>query len=334
MTQLLLDGLRRAGHEARWIASAEPLPPGETGPLVRVPAWNPLEPRAHVPIPLWGPVALAALAREVRRAEVVHVHECLNVPTWHAVAIARALRRPVLLTQHVGFVPYGGVLDAVETLAYRTVGRTVLAGVHARVAVSPHVAAYFAPARFHVVPNARDEARFRPSEAPPERTVLFAARLVPKKGVGVVCAVWPEVAARHPDWRLVVAGDGPLAPALAALPNVRMLGQVPPEAMPEVIARAGVSWLPSSGEGFPLTVQEALLCDVPVVVSRDPSFVANLAAGDGAFLCDDDEYADALDAAMALPRDGSRAARARARWASATMVEAYVARYRSLLAGS
>ena len=347
MAALLCDGLAEAGHSVRWVASAEPAPPGRDALATRLYAWNPLEARLHVPLPLWGPRALARLTAEVRAADVVHVHECVNVTSWDAIAVAKALGKPVVLTQHVGFVPYGGALDRVQRLAYHTVGRFALGRVDARVAVSPHVAAWFAAqgivAPFDLVPNARDERLYRPATPEaraaaqatlgnPERVVLFAARLVPKKGVDTVVAAWPEVARRNPGWRLVVAGTGPLAERFAGLPATRILGQQPQSAMPALFAGADVYWLPSRGEGFPLTVQEAMLSDVPVVVSDDPSFLANLHGAPGAtILAPGDDVPRALEAAVRTPRDGHVAAWAAARWAREAMVRRYVEIYERVL---
>jgi glycosyltransferase involved in cell wall biosynthesis len=347
MAALLCDGLAEAGHAVRWVASAEPAPPGRDDRVTRLPAWNPLEARIHVPLPIWGPRAVARLAADIRTADVVHVHECVNISSWDAIAAAKALGKPVVLTQHVGFVPYGGALDHVQRLAYRTAGRIALGRVDARVAVSPHVAAWFADQRFappfEWVPNARDERMYRPATAEaraaarvalgdPERVVLFAARLVPKKGVDAVVAAWPNVARRNPGWRLVVAGAGPLEGRFGGLPATRMLGQQSQSAMPALYAAADAYWLPSHGEGFPLTVQEAMLSDVPVVVSDDPSFRANLAGAPGVtILAPEDDVTRALEAAVCAPRDGQVAAWAVARWARATMVERYVAIYERVL---
>jgi glycosyltransferase involved in cell wall biosynthesis len=282
----------------------------------------------------------------VRRADVVHVHECVNLSTWSAVALARRARRPVVLTQHVGYVPYGPVLDRVERLAYHGAGRAILERVDARVVVSPHVADWFRSigvrAPFSWIPNARDERRFRLADAqerrdarsrfgvsPAETVVLFAARFVPKKGVDVVAEVWPRIAARRPDWRLVVAGEGPLESELRRLPGVVFLGQQPQHAMPELFAAADVFWLPSRGEGFPLTVQEAMLCGLPVVVSRDPSYLANLAGIEGAWLVEADGIAGALDAARSVDR-AAVAEGARGRWSRRVMVDRYLDLYRQV----
>lgn len=351
MVQLLHRGLRERGHDARWLASAEPAAVGVEGSLVRVPAWNPLERRVHVPMPVWGPPALSTLLAEVQRAQVVHLHDCIYLSSWSGLLAARLRGRPVLLTQHVGFVPYGNAFDAVQVAAHRTVGRLVLDAVDARVAISLHVPPWFRAQGvrrpFETIPNGRDERRFHPLD--PElrrrhrarlglegasRVVLFAARLVPKKGVDVLTRAWPALIRAHPGWRLVVAGEGPLYAALAALPGVRMLGQVAHEEMPAIYGMADVFWLPSRGEGFPLTVQEALLCGTPAVVSDDPSFVENVPDVDGVQICRDDGQAGRALARVRSDEERQAIATwAAARWGLAPMLDGYLRIYRRLLAG-
>lgn len=94
-----------------------------------------------------------------------------------------------------------------------------------------------------------------------------------------------EIVRRLPDIRFVVCG-GPsahrsppgygarIASALAALPNVECLGQVPPERALEVVANAGMLLSTSDEEGFPNTFLEAWATGTPVVsVKVDPDGV-------------------------------------------------------------
>jgi glycosyltransferase involved in cell wall biosynthesis len=319
--ELAVDGLRRAlrerGHEVRWLASATPLPAGVDGPLVRVPAWNALEHRLDVPLPLWGVRSHTVLWKECRWADVLHVHDCVYPSSVAAVVMAKRLGKPVVLTQHIASVAYrSALLNQVQGLAYRTIGRTLLHRADRLVAVSPHVPAYFAKLgverRFDVIPFGFD-ARFRVAD-PGERqrwrrewlggehgrVALFAGRLVAKKGIEQVLSVQRKLA--EEGVLLVVAGDGPLRSALAGTPSVRHLEQVPHERMHELYGLSDVLFLPSRGEGLPLTLQEAMLCGLPAVVSEDPSYVANVSAAPGVWLAEGTEaLAAALRAALASP---------------------------------
>ena len=72
--------------------------------------------------------------------------------------------------------------------------------------------------------------------------VLYTGRLVVEKGVAVLADAWPSA---RGDATLVVIGDGPLAPRLAALPGTRLLGPLPRADLPVAYAAANFALLPS-----------------------------------------------------------------------------------------
>ena len=167
-----------------------------------------------IPFPLWSPGALRRLAAAVRQADVVHIHDCLYLPSLVAYAAARLARRPVLVTQHIGMVPYRSrILRGLMSLAYRLLGRQVLRGASQVIFVSEVVRRYFSSfVRFRaapaLVPNGVDRALFHPvdearraalrSELQADaRTplLLFVGRFVEKKGLPLLRAL----AARMPD---------------------------------------------------------------------------------------------------------------------------------------
>ena len=121
-----------------------------------------------VPFPLWSARALRRLAAAVRQADVVHIHDCLYLPSLIAYAAARLARRPVLVTQHIGMVPYRSrMLRGLMWLAYRLLGRQVLRGASQVIFVSDAVRCYFSTfVRFRsapaLVPNGVDRALFHP----------------------------------------------------------------------------------------------------------------------------------------------------------------------------
>jgi glycosyltransferase involved in cell wall biosynthesis len=210
---------------------------------------------------------------------------------------ARRHGKPVLLSQNVGFIQYrSAALNLLQRVAYRTVGRWVLA--HAdHVVLASAGAETFIPTAARLqeeqisrVPVGIDTTRFRPSspaerraaratlglpDAPP--IVFFAGRLVEKKGLPLVL----EAAASIPLATFVVVGDGPLRSLLPSAPaNVTWRPAVDPAVMPLYYQAADCVLLPSHGEGLPLVVQEALAAGLPCVISADEAFAgALLAAG-------------------------------------------------------
>ncbi|MEP7106067.1 MAG: glycosyltransferase family 4 protein, partial [Chloroflexota bacterium] len=230
-----------------------------------------------------APGALRAVRRGVERADVIHLHDSLYAANARAFLAARRRRRPVLLTQHVGPVPFrSALLRTVQAAAFGTIGRMVMTGSEQVTFVSREVMSHFT-ARFQfrrppqLVANGVDTDLFQP--APEDRraalrerlgvsdaqlVVLFAGRFVQKKGLNLVRAV----AAAAPGWKFILAGrSGDVDPATWSLPNVTALPAQSPAALRDLYVGADVLLLPSTGEGFPVTVQEAMSSGTPAVVS-------------------------------------------------------------------
>jgi glycogen(starch) synthase len=114
--------------------------------------------------------------------------------------------------------------------------------------------------------------------SPPGDDVCFAGRLERGKGVLVLAAAFARIAERHPEARLVLAGEGPCRPDLEALGarlgpgRVQLLGQLGASEVSAVLARARVAVAPSlDPEGAGLTPIEAALAGRPSIVSDDPA---------------------------------------------------------------
>lgn len=106
--------------------------------------------------------------------------------------------------------------------------------------------------------------------------VLYAGRLVRRKGVVYAILAMQDIIKRQRDAKLVIVGDGPEAGTLAAAVRERglgnhvlMTGPLPPAEMPAVYNMADVLVVPSVSqegeeEGSPCTVIEAMASGVPV----------------------------------------------------------------------
>ena len=270
-----------------WHASdcdAPPAPaPGVT--VVAAVSCNLVERAVGVPYPLWSPGALLRLARAVRSASVVHLHDCLYLPVLAAFAAARfGRRRPVVVTQHIGHVPYRNpVLRLVHAAANRLCGAWVLGGADQVVFESETVRAYFAErVRFRSPPllieNGVDTGIFRPCSAaerrerraqlgvPPDKPLLlFLGRFVEKKGLGVLRELTGQIP--HAHW--LFAGWGPIDPAAWGRANVSVRLRPGHDDLTALYQAADLLVLPSVGEGFPLSVQEAMACGTPALIGAE-----------------------------------------------------------------
>ena len=104
---------------------------------------------------------------------------------------------------------------------------------------------------------------------------LFVGRLRIRKGVEVLLAAVAELAATRPEIRVVIAGDGEHRAALESAARdlgveaqVRFLGRASAGEVRGLLAKSRALVVPSTYEGMPLVVLEAMEAGVPVVASR------------------------------------------------------------------
>ena len=227
--------------------------------------------------------------------DVLHAHG-LRAGALAALALAGkpAQRTALVVTVHNAAPPgqpAAAVYAALELIVARRadavlpVSGDLTARLHRRGAPIAGLAVVAAPDT--PAPRADQVAAVRRELAGAGRPVVLAAgRLAVQKGFSTLLDAAARWQRRDPVPLLVIAGDGPLGPALraqaaAAGTDVRFLGARPD--VPVLLAAADVVVVPSSWEGQPLIVQEALRAGRPLVASRAGG-IADLTGADGALL--------------------------------------------------
>ena len=270
-----------AGHDVVWAASAADAPP--TGAFTALPlrCIDPAERLTGLPMPIPGPRSLRALVREAGRCDVVIVHDSLYVTSIIAMLAARRAGRKVVLIQHVAGIAFASVvLRRVMALANWMVTRPMLRAADQLVFISDTVRRDLlgqpATRDYRLAFNGVDTTVFYPATAPPHATapILFVGRYVEKKGLAVIRAL----AALRPDLSFQLVGSGPIAPSVWGLANVRDLGPQTPQAVAELYRNAALLLLPSVGEGYPLVIQEAMACGLPVICGQPSNHADPVAA--------------------------------------------------------
>ncbi len=201
---------------------------------------------------------------------------------------------------------------------FKRAPRVIFNGVDASIFHPPVDEAEFAAARMSLK---------LPTDAP---IALFVGRFVEKKGL----AILERLARARPEVLFVFAGWGALDPARWGLANTRVFSSLAGASLAPLYRAADLLLLPSVGEGFPLVVQEALACGLPVLcgaetASADPGSKRFV---DGVEIAPDPDdaakiFAEALTRRLAKSRDfgarGERAQFAARRYAWSAVGEDY-----------
>jgi glycosyltransferase involved in cell wall biosynthesis len=141
-----------------------------------------------------------------------------------------------------------------------------------------------------------------------KKRVLFLGRIHPKKGLDLLVPVWSRLGAQRKDWELVVAGPDELnyrsqvqklAGSLGIEREILFTGTVTGSAKIALLYSSDIFVLPSYSEGLPVSLLEAMACEVPVVATYACNCLDLYPAGAG-WGCEPtvDSLADALMAAM------------------------------------
>jgi len=275
----LARNLVALGHECAWAASdADALPADPSLNIVPLRCVNPIERLTGLPMPIPGPRALARLARAVEHADVIIVHDALYCTSIAAMIASAARRVPLILFQHIAAIEFASpVMRRLMDGANLLVTRPMLRAADQVIFISETVHQAF-PAEgmkrpAHLLFNGVDRAIFHPGDAErarfglPERgrVIAFVGRFVEKKGLKIL----REVATRCPDITFAAAGSGPIDPAQWELSNVRLLGSLAPAEVAALFRTTDALLLPSVGEGYPLVIQEAMACGLPVVCGAE-----------------------------------------------------------------
>jgi glycosyltransferase involved in cell wall biosynthesis len=252
------------------------------------------------------PSLLWRLLRHRPTPDVVHVHAGVAL-TPEVVRLATRLRRvPYVAHLHLMVRPSSVAGSALLPLYQRTLYAGFLRGA-ARVvcltnAMRDDVVSTFRvdPGRVTVVPNGVDVDLFQPG-TPVERThreVLFVGRLTAQKNVMMTVEAMKLLPS---DVTLRIVGTGELHDALARriadlrLPNVHLDGQLSPAELATRYRRADAVLMPSTHEGFPLVLLEAMASGAPVICSALPELVE---AGGDAVVAIANPTADSLAATV------------------------------------
>src|SRR5262249_37416920 len=169
------------------------------------------------------------------------------------------------------------------------------------------------PSRVKVLPDTVDP-RFRPGPKPAylverhsasgKKVIMTVSRLASSegyKGHDRVIRVLPRVLLQHPETIYVIVGDGDdrqrleaFAAEFGVTENVRFVGSVRPQELPDYLRLGDVFVMPSTGEGFGIVFLEALATGIHVIAGNKDGSLDPLADGQLGQLIDPDNQEELL----------------------------------------
>jgi glycosyltransferase involved in cell wall biosynthesis len=246
---------------------------------------------------------VARLRENIRRRQPDVVIAFINRTNIRALAATRGLGIPVIVSERIdpARVPLGRMWERLRRLLYPRAAALVVQ--------TEAAAQYFRPsceAILHVIPNPvpRPNTESEADILLPSPAIVAMGRLVEQKGFDLLLHAFARPAQIHPEWTLLIFGEGPLRGHLEALRDelglgerVRMPGRT--RTVGAQLQRARIFVLSSRFEGFPNALCEAMACGCAVVTADCPSGPADIVRDgvDGLLVPaeDVDALADALE---------------------------------------
>jgi phosphatidylinositol alpha-mannosyltransferase len=316
-----IDDLRRAllrlGHEALVLAPADD---EEALPDYVTSAGRPISVSSNGSVARinFGPGPAARARRWIKESDldVLHVHEPAG-PSLGILSVWVA-EGPIVATWHSSLASSRRELNAAAPMV-----RSAMEKIRARIAVSEYARASlveYTGGDAVLIPNGVDCSLYAGDEPLPGRarggsTLMFLGRVdEPRKGLQVLLAALPAVAAAVPEVELLVAGPGDaepvrdaLDPALAA--RVHLLGMVSQDDKARALHSADIYVAPNTGgESFGIILLEAMAAGAPVVASDLEAFQRVLDEGRAGALFANEDPADLARVLIDLLRDPQRRA--------------------------
>jgi glycosyltransferase involved in cell wall biosynthesis len=267
-----------------WAASNSDKPPFQTQQIKYIPinSINFIEKILPFPYPIPKLSAIFTIYKNVKKADIIHIHDFLYLSNILGFIFAKMLKKKILITQHIGFIPYKNkILRLILSTLNKTLGKYILSKSDSTVFISHTVMEYFSKIcnntkNFHFIPNSTDDNIYcvrKPEERKLIRdnynlksiTFLFVGRFTEKKGLNII----KQFAQHFPNYDFILAGWGMINPNSWKLNNVRVYNNLIGKDIADLYNAADFLILPSYGEGFPLVVQEALACGLDLIVSDE-----------------------------------------------------------------
>jgi len=309
-----------------------------------------LEEAGHRPLVQWFDLRYELMPWRLKRVPAPAGIDLVHAGSWQGFAFARA-GVPLVVTEHQyvahpAFTPYRSMAQALYHRAFvQSCMRRSYRRADALVAVSEHTAAVMRAdlgQPVQVIHNWVDCRHFAPAPVRPAEQgrplrLLFVGNPSRWKGADLL----PQLALRcGPEIEIRCLGGLRRGFDVSGLPtNLKPLGRVEPERMPEVYRDADAALVPTRYEAFGYVALEAMACGLPVLGFASSGTAEVAVHGETALLARIDDVAQLATYAQQLSTNAdlrerlgyAGRARALACFDQPRGIDAYLALYRRVL---
>lgn len=134
--------------------------------------------------------------------------------------------------------------------------------------------------KIDVIHNGINTDLFTPKNTKKTNQLLWVGRFIPGKGVEYLIDAFKIVSDKHPQYNLLMIGNGPLKNNIKKRINSLGLEDkivikefIPNSEIPQLYQNSDIFVLPSLEEGVPRTILEAMSCGIPIVCTELPQIV-------------------------------------------------------------
>ena len=205
------------------------------------------------------------------RPDIVHAHS-----SW-AGAITRTLKgiRPIYQPHAFAFQGRGGI---VQRKTYWAIERLLARRTHTFVVVSEEerrlARSLYKRSTVRFIPNVSSlpKTKITPPSGTSAPRIVMSGRISPQKDPLFFAKVARIAKNAHLQWEFVWIGDGDSKTRDRLLASgVRVTGWLSPRNVHDELARSNIYLHSAAYEGFPLSVLDAVACNIPVIARSIPS---------------------------------------------------------------
>lgn len=247
-----------------------------------------------------------AIQKEVNNFDIIHIHEIWHYPHYITYKAAKTAGKPYVITIHGALDPWClGYKSFKKNIYALLIQKSILKEANVLHATTDEevkqIKNFVSNNNIVMIPNGINSEDFMNLPSRKElkklypkligkKILLFLGRLHPVKGLDLLAKAFGIITRERDDVYLLIAGpdsDGYKAKVKQIFEKERILDKIIFTGMLEgqnklvALSGADIFVLPSYSEGFSMAILEAMICKLPVVITRQCNFpeVAEYEAG-------------------------------------------------------